>query len=234
MDQPSFEDKSPKKPNINVPNFAHFDFNPRRPGEIALGLTEVWRTQDRGESWTEISPVLAPRPAVGIAYEADGDTIWVAFPGGSLFRRSRGPGGDWRWVERLQPVSVGGLLRCMAIDTRFGAESARIFLGTSGGRVFATRDAGATWDEITGDLPHIGINCLGAYGSGPGDQRVVVGNLYGVFFTGGPAGDATRWTELGRESFPRGQQVTDMQLDLSRRRILVGVWGRGAYLCELP
>ena len=69
--------------------------------------------------------------------------------------RSRDGGASWESASAGLPaehVYVTVLREAMAIDSR---DPCGVYFGTSGGQVFASRDAGGSWREIVNYLPRI-------------------------------------------------------------------------------
>ena len=126
----------------------------------------VYRTDDRGESWTEITPGLPSDFGYALALDAaDPDTLFVipeesshmrATIGGMLrVYRSRDAGASWTALTNGLPQShayVSILREGMDADT---LDPCGVYFGTSSGHLFASADAGESWRLIAGFLPRI-------------------------------------------------------------------------------
>jgi hypothetical protein len=119
----------------------------------AGGLAE---TRDGGRTWTTRTEGLEVRYARAVA--VCGDDVLVS--------TSAGPRGGRAGVSRA-PVAGGPFERCRTglpewfdgnIDTyclEADPEASFVVFGTADGRVFASRDAGSTWELAASDLPAI-------------------------------------------------------------------------------
>lgn len=126
----------------------------------------VYRSDDRGESWTEITSGLPSDFGYALAIDAhDADTLFVIPEESSHMRatidgklrvyRSRDAGASWAPLTNGLPQEnayVSVLREGMTSD---GMEPCGIYFGTSSGHLFASRDAGDSWQMIAGFLPKI-------------------------------------------------------------------------------
>jgi len=127
---------------------------------------DVMRTDDAGESWHEVSGNLPTDFGFVIDVHAhEPDTIYVVpiksdsehFPLDGKLRvyRSRTGGNEWEALSQGLPQNdcyVNVLRDAMAVDS---LESCGVYFGTTGGQVYASADAGETWNPIVRDLPAV-------------------------------------------------------------------------------
>ena len=127
---------------------------------------DICRTDDAGESWTEVSgnvPSDFGFPIVVHAHEPE--TIFVVpilsdsehYPPEGKLRvfRSRSGGNEWEALTKGLPQRdcyVDVLRDAMAVDS---LDSCGIYFGTTGGQVYASADAGDTWEAIAEYLPRV-------------------------------------------------------------------------------
>ncbi|HMS01552.1 MAG TPA: hypothetical protein PKE51_01195, partial [Gemmatimonadaceae bacterium] len=101
------------------------------PGVLLVAANRVFRSTDRGDSWTVISPDLTKN--------ANRDTIVTMGLKGTDIRLARNDGiSQWPAIVTLAESP---------------AQAGVIYTGTDDGTVSVTRDGGATWTDITGNLP---------------------------------------------------------------------------------
>ncbi|HEY7399179.1 MAG TPA: hypothetical protein VH538_12800 [Gaiellaceae bacterium] len=124
------------------------------------------RSDDGGESWTEITEGLPSDFGFAAAtHPHDRDTFYVipldpehtrCMPGGqAAVWRTGDAGSSWTRLDRGLPqedAHLGVLREGMAIDSY---DDPGVYFGTSTGQLFASADAGDSWSEIEGYLPTI-------------------------------------------------------------------------------
>jgi photosystem II stability/assembly factor-like uncharacterized protein len=126
----------------------------------------VHRSDDAGQSWTEITEGLPSEFGfAAVAHPHDRDGFYVipldaghgrVMPEGrAAVWRTRDAGNSWERLDRGLPerdAHLGVLREGMATD---GLDDPGIYFGTSTGQVFASADAGDSWAEIAGYLPGV-------------------------------------------------------------------------------
>jgi len=138
--------------------------DPTQPGALALQFHGgVFRSLDAGDSWTRISaglphdfgfPMAATaRDLFVVPLLADNNRV---VPDGALkVWRSRNRGRTWRALTKGLPQKehfVGVLRDAMAADA---LEPAGVYLGTTGGELFYSRDDGDSWEKLPASFPRI-------------------------------------------------------------------------------
>ncbi len=107
----------------------------------------VWRSEDAGGTWERMGDV---EPWVfNVEVTADG----TVYAGANNLWRSTDHGKTWKQLTKLKGRTVVGI----ATDPEDGRRvwiSAVTWGGGDDGGVFRTIDGGATWQEITGDIPY--------------------------------------------------------------------------------
>ena len=127
---------------------------------------DVMRSIDAGEQWTEVSGNLPSDFGFPIAVHAhEPQTVYVVpiksdsehYPPDGKLRvyRSRSGGGEWEALTNGLPQEhcyVNVLRDAMAIDE---LDACGVYFGTTGGQIYASADAGDTWNAIARDLPAV-------------------------------------------------------------------------------
>jgi hypothetical protein len=181
------------------------------PGPPRTLVAHVWgkglyRSQDDGASWAPVAAApeslllasfLNPR-AVVVPWDAAAATDGVAYlaaPGGLY--RSDDQGASWAAVETTSPGSLDLLYTAVDIDGERVAAASQLpdglvpdeYVDLVAGGVSVSYDAGAAWEEVSGDLPGRAVTGI-ALGD---DGSIAVAALDGGCFewSGGA------WTSLG-------------------------------------
>src|SRR5487761_2018548 len=145
----------------------HIAMNPTRPDVLFMQKHwDVMRSDDAGDSWTEVSGNLPSDFGFAIDVHAhEPDTVFVVpitsdsehFPPEGKLRvyRSRSGGNEWEALTRGLPQAncyVNVLRDAMAVDT---LDTCGVYFGTTGGQVYVSPDAGDNWTPIVRDLPAV-------------------------------------------------------------------------------
>jgi photosystem II stability/assembly factor-like uncharacterized protein len=139
--------------------------DPQRPGVLYLQFHGgVFKSENAGDSWTRISAGLPHDFGFPMAVTSRSDIFVVPLladdnrivPDGALkVWRSRDQGRTWRALTQGLPQKehyVGVLRDAMTCDP---LSPAGIYLGTTGGELFHSRDDGDTWEKLPAQLPRI-------------------------------------------------------------------------------
>src|SRR3984893_11205452 len=162
--------KSPYIPNpeAEVGHCVHrIALHPSRPNVLFMQKHwDVMRTDNAGDSWTEVSGNLPTDFGFVIDVHAhEPETVYVVpiksdgehFPLDGKFRvyRSRTGGNEWEALTKGLPQNdcyVNVLRDAMDVDS---LDSCGVYFGTTGGQVYASANAGDSWTPIVRDLPAV-------------------------------------------------------------------------------
>ena len=155
-------------PDAEVGHCVHrIAMHPSRPGVVFMQKHwDVMRTDDAGEGWHEVSGNLPSDFGFPIEVHAhEPETIYVVpiksdsehYPPDGKLRvyRSRTGGNEWEELAKGLPERdcyVNVLRDAMAVDS---LDRCGVYFGTTGGQVYASADAGDTWNAIVRDLPPV-------------------------------------------------------------------------------
>jgi photosystem II stability/assembly factor-like uncharacterized protein len=155
-------------PDAQVGHCVHrIDLHPGRPEVLFMQKHwDVMRSDNAGESWSEISGNLPSDFGFPIQVHAhEPETIYVVpiksdsehFPPDGKLRvyRSRTGGNEWEALTVGLPQKdcyVNVLRDAMAVDS---LEPCGVYFGTTGGQVYFSGQSGDTWSPIVRDLPAV-------------------------------------------------------------------------------
>jgi len=141
--------------------------HPSRPDVLFMQKHwDVLRTDDAGESWREVSGNLPSDFGFPIiVHSHEPETIYVVpiksasehYPvdGKLSVYRSRKGGNEWEALTKGLPQKdcyVNVLRGAMSVDS---LEPCGVYLGTTGGQIYASADSGDSWSPIVRDLPRV-------------------------------------------------------------------------------
>jgi hypothetical protein len=145
----------------------HLAMHPDRPDTLYMQKHwDVMRSDDGGANWYDIGEGLPSDFGFPIEVHAhEPDTIYVVpitsdsvhFPPDGRLRvfRSRTGGNEWEPLTKGLPQEhcyVNVLRDAMAVDS---LDTCGVYVGTTGGQVYASPDAGETWAPIVSNLPAV-------------------------------------------------------------------------------
>jgi photosystem II stability/assembly factor-like uncharacterized protein len=141
--------------------------HPSRPNVLFMQKHwDVMRSDDGGESWREVSGNLPSDFGFPIeVHPHNPETVYVVpitsdsehYPPEGKLRvyRSHTGGGEWQELSTGLPQQhcyVNVLRDAMSLDS---LEPAGVYVGTTGGQVYASANGGDTWTPIVRDLPAV-------------------------------------------------------------------------------
>lgn len=181
------------------------------------GRRNLWRTTNRGGAWTSINAgTNAKLSAIGLS-PFDAKKIIVGAASGGI-RYSLDYGVTW--------ASGSGLPSSVVIDIRFDPVAPNrayaVYSGFGNSHVLRSDDNGATWDDISNNLPKIPVNAIDI---DPADNnRLFIGTDVGAFFS--PNGGAF-WLPFN-EGLPLAP-VSDVRIHRSSRFLIASTHGRSMF-----
>ncbi|MGH9481329.1 MAG: WD40/YVTN/BNR-like repeat-containing protein [Terriglobales bacterium] len=141
--------------------------HPARPDTLFMQKHwDVMRSDNAGDSWEEVSGNLPTDFGFALGVHAhEPETVYVVpiksdsehFPLEGKLRvyRSRTGGHEWQELSKGLPARdcyVDVLRGAMSVDR---LEPCGVYFGTTGGQVYASADAGETWQAAARDLPAV-------------------------------------------------------------------------------
>jgi hypothetical protein len=145
----------------------HITMHPSRPNVLFMQKHwDVMRSDDGGASWREVSGNLPSDFGFPIeVHPHEPDTVYVVpitsdgehYPPEGKLRVYRSPSGGDEWQELTEGLPqrncyVNVLRDAMSVDS---LDPAGVYVGTTGGQVYASADAGDSWVPIVRDLPAV-------------------------------------------------------------------------------
>lgn len=218
------------------------------PKVLYLGANYVFKLTDRGREWTIISPdltrgnVAAPEPDTGwTSYRSlhslaespkDRNTLWAGANDGLLWVTTDG-GRNWRNVTAAIPDVQAQ--RCFVSEieaSNFDARTAYVSYDCHQRDdyrpyVYKTTDLGATFTNISGDLPaDAGSWVVREDNVNP--RLLFVGNERGLYVS---TQGGNQWMRL-KNNLPT-VSLRDVDIVPRERELVVGTFGRSVYILDL-
>jgi photosystem II stability/assembly factor-like uncharacterized protein len=194
--------------------------DPSNPARIYAGYRDVWRSDNRGNTWTKLSAQFSTSflrylgmSAVpsNVLYAATTSNVWRSDNGGITFKTI---------TNGIPTTSVTRL----AVHP---ADSHTVYLtygGFSGIKVVKSTDGGQNWINFSGNLPSLPVNCAVV----DADGTVYVGMDIGIYYR---TASSNSWV-LYNEALPNAP-VMDMTIHLQNRKLRAATYGRGLWENDL-
>ena len=228
--------------------FADIEYDPSNPAIVWTHTNYLWRSTNSGDGWTRYSEDLSTDPeqldpnpgyklrgvATTIAPVGDGTSAWVGTDEGLLWLVDENgqtlvededlPGARTRGDGTIEP---GLWITKVLVDQATGD----VYVAYSGFRnddedaqVFRSTDDGATWEDISGDLPSAPVNSLEMAG-----DALVAATDVGVFLTRDAGED---WLRVGG-NLPT-VPVMDLRYHAPTNQLIAATFGHGIQRLVLP
>ena len=202
--------------------------NPNTPNELYIGLENVWKSTDRGDSWIKISNINTSDKLESIAisvsndqvlYTADDNQIWV----------TTNDGASWTEITSGLPSSDITSITIKNDDPN----TVWVSLGSfNSDAVYESTNGGSSWTNISAGLPNIPANAIVQNTQNTSETELYVGTDFGVYIKRGTA----NWV-LFNTGMPK---VTVCDLNIyydaatpANSKIRAASWGRGLWESDL-
>jgi photosystem II stability/assembly factor-like uncharacterized protein len=228
----------PNRFNWNAPFF----LSPHDPKVIYFGSQYVWRSSNRGDSWTKLGPdlsrgkgggqyghtvsALAESPVKGLILWAgtDDGNIWVS-------KQTRGV-----WKEVGQNLDAVPRERAISKIECDHTDTGTAYVAVDRHRnddfapyLFMTADFGDTWEPISKGLPPGAV--VGVVRQSPKNPKLLfAGTELGLYTS--PDGGKT-WHHLNRTGLPPTVRVDDLVIHPRERELVIGTHGRGMWVLDI-
>ena len=219
------------------------------------GSNRVLRSDDRGESWREVSPDLTRgvpeqlHPVMGRSWSVDDLVTKSSFAhivslaespldedrlyagsGDGLLHFTHDGGESWHRAELEGLPDLARIHQIVASPHDGGTAYAachNFFAGDFRPYLYRTTDGGAHWRPINANLPEQGATYT--VGIDHVDENLMfVGTMNGVFVSTTPE---VEWVKL-EAGIPASVQVMDLEIQRDEDDLVVSTFGRGVYILD--
>ncbi|MBM4167191.1 MAG: hypothetical protein FJ218_09790, partial [Ignavibacteria bacterium] len=192
--------------------------NPVNPYSLYLGTTKVYKTMNRGDSWTAISSSLTGSTLIALAIApTDTNTIYAA-TSSSLYKTTNN-GGNWTSISTGLP---GASITYLAVHPTSSTTLFVTFSGYGSSKVYKTTNGGTSWENISTGLPSIPTNCIAVHPQN--GSELFVGTDVGAYHS---SNGGTSW-ELFSTGLPN-VIVSELEIHLGTSKLRAATYGRGIW-----
>jgi photosystem II stability/assembly factor-like uncharacterized protein len=210
--------------NDNSEFYPPYVMDPSNSSRLVLGTDHVYETTDKGATWTAVGTPGTGGfnasgdtvTAVAVAKSAPG-TIYVAAGSANIFVTTNDGSS---WTQRNIP-NISDHIQTLVVDPSNSQVVYAIRDQFGQGKVFKSTDGGASWTDVSGNLPD-----LPAYGFAldPAHNAWYVGTDNGVFVS---TNGGTSWAPFGT-GLPN-VQARFLQFDPALNVLAAGTHGRSVW-----
>lgn len=204
-----------------------FVMDPVNNQTLYLGYKDIWKTTDRGDTWSLISNFgsLATLKHMAIApsnnqviYASTYDTLYVTGNGGTSWTYTTIGSITGTLSDKISYITVHPTNPLVLWVTISGFDA--------GNKVFKSINGGVTWTNISGTLPNIPVNCL-VYENGSNDGTYI-GTDLGVFYR-----DNTLTDWITYDTGLPNVQVNELEISYVNNKLWAATFGRGLWQSDL-
>jgi photosystem II stability/assembly factor-like uncharacterized protein len=221
----------PKVDGEPVGFIAPFVMDPVNPEVLLAGTNRVWRTADGAQTWAPVSEALTRTPdgvitQIAIA-RSDTSVAYTVASDGSVGRS--GPGGFTLVQQAPMPDRYATSVAVHPGDPNTA------YVGFSGfddstpstpGHVFKTSNGGASWTNVSSNLPDTPVNALAINPNVP--TEIYAGTDVGVFISSNGGGS---WAKMNA-GLPNAA-VASLAVNASTNVLAAATYGRSVWFAEL-
>ncbi|PLX13782.1 MAG: hypothetical protein C0597_11115 [Marinilabiliales bacterium] len=205
-----------------------FIIDPVDPSVIYAGYEEIYKTTDRGNSWSTISSfssgnfdAMAIAPSNNqVLYVSTGSNIWVTVDGGS----------NWTNINSTLPLGSSNITY-IAVK---GDDQNTVWVSLSGynnNNVYESTDGGSSWTNISAGLPGIPAYSIVQNTQSTGEVQLYVGTELGVYFKKG----SDNWVEFntGLPNVKIGELEIFYDAIALNSKLYAATYGRGLWVTNV-
>ncbi len=208
--------------------------HPNNPNVIYTGFNSVWRSNDKGTTWSKLGTQLSGYSILALAVSrVNPDSVIYASNKYNIYKTVNG-GQHWTSITNNLPLSQA-MISYIAISS----ENDNIVWVTlsgyqSGEKVYKTNDGGQTWTNISYNLPNVPANTIVRQrGTTNGvTNALYVGTDIGVYYTN----DSLQNTSTPWISYNTGLPnviVNELEIQYSSQKLRAATYGRGLWETDL-
>jgi photosystem II stability/assembly factor-like uncharacterized protein len=226
-----FSNKSTTTISANIPGgqptgawVTPYIMDPTNSAILYAGFDKVWKTTDRGDSWTNASQVLSSSVKLrslaiapsntNVLYAADQTNMWKTTDGGAT-----------NWASVTLPTISNSITYITVKNNNPSTLWITIGGYTDGSKVFESTDGGGTWANISTGLPNLPVMSIVYYKTATDRNVLFAGTDVGVYVKDG----TNNWA-----SYSNGlPNVVATELEIfyggGTNRLRAGTFGRGLW-----
>jgi photosystem II stability/assembly factor-like uncharacterized protein len=204
--------------------------DPSNSRRLYFGVGRIYQSIDGADHWRAISPRSGGQIRIITVAAGDPNTVWAGGGAGvQTTRNALSPNPAWASRTAGLPARPVTQIAVAAKDplTAYVTLSHYAVAGGAPGHVFKTIDGGATWKDLSANLPNV-----------PANDIVLDPDVAGALYIGSDVGvfasvdDGASWSLMGT-GLPH-VPVNSLKLLRPSRILRAATWGRSAWDLSVP
>ncbi len=198
--------------------------DPNNPNVIITGqYPDVWRSTNKGDTWTNIGANLAGGNCLrGVAIAPSNSNVIYTHYLGDLYTTKNG---GTNWSKYSFPGSYNEISGIAINSTKPDTIWASHDNWSAGNKVFKSTDYGVTWTNESGSLPNMPVGFILYDKSTDG---VYISMYYGVYYKNSTMSD---WVNFS-QGLPNAQ-ISNITIQNNAKKLRCGTAGRGMWETDL-
>lgn len=205
---------------LSTPSGAPFvwelEIHPTDPKTIFGGFGDIYKSTDRGNTWTNLNSGVGSIEFISIA-PSNPNVIYVS--GGLGVKRTTNGGSTWTNIT----TPTFGRVKSIEVHPTNPQEVYIAYSGYGSGKVYKSTNSGSSWTNITASLPNIPTHKI-VYKTGSTDGELFLATDLGVYYWTNTKND---WVRLGT-GLPN-VIVHDIEIHYGTEKIRAATYGRGVW-----
>lgn len=197
-----------------------YTLDPNNHNIIYAGYSNVWKSSNAGNTWSTISSFGSNAATIRSLEVAPSNSNVIYVATLTSLKRTTNGGANW---TNITPILYGANITYISVHDQ-NPDIAWISLSgfNNSPKVYKTIDGGVNWEDVSGNLPNLPINCV-LYEKGT-NNGVYVGTDIGVYYKND---DLLNW-----QSFMIGLpnvRVNELEIYYPTGKIRAATYGRGLW-----
>jgi len=194
---------------------------------LYYGSFGLYKTENRGNSWSSITGVMFSDYAQAIAVAPSNNNVVYSAALAKIYRTNISTGHS-KVITTGLPVDQAGI-NYIAVS---GNNPDKVWVAlagySEGNKVYRTTSGGSSWTNVSGSLPNLPVNTI-VYQNNSDQDRVFVGTDIGVYYIDNTLTD---WKYYGKH-LPH-VMVHELEINYTSNKLVAATYGRGLWQVDIP
>ncbi|EAY24615.1 BNR/Asp-box repeat domain protein [Microscilla marina ATCC 23134] len=203
-----------------------YALDPSNPQTIVVGYKDVYRSTNRGDSWSNISNGQTGTSNLNAVLVAPSSSNTIYASSYRAIYRTTNTS-SWSNITSNLPVSSSAITYIAVAASDPNKVWVTLSGYSSGHKVYQTTNGGSSWVNISGSLPNLPVNCI-VEDANANNGSLYIGTDVGIFYRNNALGD---WI-----SFSNGLPnvvVRELEIQKATSKLKAGTYGRGLWESNL-